>query len=89
MAEARLRFCFDGRPLQARPGSSIAAALIENGIMTWRVGRGDGRRRGLFCGIGTCFDCLVVVGEGPAVRACVTTLAEGDEIATSVTPPRR
>ncbi len=86
--EAGLSFSFEGRPLRARAGSSIAAALLDNGINSWRLGRREGRPRGLFCGIGTCFDCLVVVGDQPAVRACVTVLAEGDEISTSDTAPR-
>lgn len=88
MGEARISFHFDGRPLEARPGSSIAAALLENRITAWRLGRRAGRPRGLFCGIGTCFDCLVAVGDDQAVRACVTRIAEGDEISTSVTAPR-
>ena len=30
-----------------------------------------GAPRGLFCGIGVCFDCLVVVNGGPNQRACL------------------
>jgi predicted molibdopterin-dependent oxidoreductase YjgC len=88
VAEPPLSFTFDGRPLQARAGSSIAAGLIENGITSWRLSRRDRRPRGVFGGIGTCFDCLVAVGEEPAVRACITMLADGDEILTSATVAR-
>ena len=89
MAEEKwLSFSFDGHPLRARAGSSIAAALLDNGITAWRLSRRDRRPRGVFCSIGTCFDCLVVVGDQPAARACVTGLAEGDEVSTSATAPR-
>lgn len=78
-----VRFSFDGRPLRAPRGSTVGAALTGNGIRAWRFTRGRGRPRGVFCGIGTCFDCLVDVNGRPAVRACVTRLAEGDAVSTS------
>ena len=78
-----LSFFFDGRPMRASAGVTIAGALIENGVRAWRTTRVLGQPRGLLCGIGTCFDCLVDVGERQAVRACLTPLHEGDEVRTS------
>lgn len=78
-----VRFSFDGRDLTAPAGSTIGAALLANGIRSWRVTRGRGRPRGLFCGIGACFDCLVDVNDARAVRACVVGLADGDVVRTS------
>ena len=75
-------FSFDGRRLEAAAGSTIAAALLANGVRSWRVTRVAGQRRGLLCGIGTCFDCLVGLGSGPAVRACVTPLEDGAAVTT-------
>jgi len=63
---------FDGRPVPAEPGQTIAAALIAAGITAWRTTRHAGRPRGLFCGIGACFDCLVTVDGVPDLRACLT-----------------
>ncbi|MEP6598439.1 MAG: (2Fe-2S)-binding protein [Actinomycetota bacterium] len=73
-------FTFDGRPITAPVGSTIGAALWAAGVRQWRTTRVFGRPRSLFCGIGQCFDCLVRVNGGLPVRACVTTVVEGDEV---------
>jgi predicted molibdopterin-dependent oxidoreductase YjgC len=78
-----VRFRFDGQVLEAPAGVSVAGGLLANGIRSWRMSRITGAPRGLFCGIGTCFDCLVDVNESAAVRACLTPLSEGDEVRTS------
>ncbi|RZS32852.1 2Fe-2S iron-sulfur cluster protein [Herbihabitans rhizosphaerae] len=77
-----MKVTVDGVPTVARPGQTVAAALIERGQTSWRDTRIGGRPRGLFCGIGVCFDCLVVVNGVPDVRACQRVLADGDEIRT-------
>jgi predicted molibdopterin-dependent oxidoreductase YjgC len=80
-AQRRLvSFTFEGRPLSAPAGSSIGAALWAVGVRQLRTTRVLGRPRGLFCGIGQCFDCLVRIGGGPVVRACVTPVHEGDAV---------
>jgi NADH dehydrogenase/NADH:ubiquinone oxidoreductase subunit G len=76
------RITVDGRPVECRPGTTIAAALIAAGIDSWRTTRRGGDRRGLFCGIGVCFDCLVSVDGGPPVRACLAPVRPGDRIRT-------
>jgi glycine/D-amino acid oxidase-like deaminating enzyme len=78
-----VHFRFDGRQLAAPRGSTIAGALLSNGERAWRTTRTGGQRRGLFCGIGTCFDCLVDLNGDNAVRACVALLKDGDEVRTS------
>jgi predicted molibdopterin-dependent oxidoreductase YjgC len=64
-------FSFDGRPVPFRPGQSVGAALTAAGVRSWRTTRVAARPRGLFCGIGVCFDCLVVVDGRPNERACL------------------
>lgn len=73
---------FDGRPLPVRPGQTVAAVLLAAGVRSWRTTRKAGRPRGLFCGIGACFDCLVTVNGTPSVRACLTVARPGDVITT-------
>lgn len=73
---------FDGDPVAVRTGQTIAAALIASGRISWRTTRGGGRPRGLFCGIGVCFDCLVTVNGSRSVRACLLTAAPGDVVLT-------
>jgi predicted molibdopterin-dependent oxidoreductase YjgC len=71
---------FDGREIPFEPDQSVAAALIAAGIRSWRRTRGDGAPRGLFCGIGACYDCLVVINGRPAERACLAPAQDGDAI---------
>ena len=70
-------FTFDGGSIEFRSGQSIGAALIAAGIRSWRTTRVQGRPRGVFCGIGICFDCLVVVDGAPNQRACRVLAADG------------
>lgn len=70
---------FDGRELPVSPGQTVAAVLMAAGVRSWRTTRVGGRPRGLFCGIGVCFDCLVTI-NGVASRACLVTARPGDVI---------
>lgn len=81
---------FDGSRVTAVPGQTVGAALWAAGVRSWRTTRGAGAPRGLFCGIGVCFDCLVTIDGTPNRRACVvparpdmqitTQLGGGDEV---------
>jgi len=76
------RMTFRGAEVPAEPGQSVGAALVAAGIVDWRTTRKQGRPRGLFCGIGVCFDCLVTVNDRPNQRACLVPLRPGDAIRT-------
>jgi NADH dehydrogenase/NADH:ubiquinone oxidoreductase subunit G len=76
-----MRFTFDGVQIAARPGETLAAALIR-----------AGRPAGYFCGIGVCFGCLVTVDGVAAQRACLTPVPDGavvhrDPMLHRATPP--
>jgi len=73
-------FLFDGKEIEAEPGQSVGAALIAAGYRSWRTTRHAGAPRGVFCGIGICFDCLVTVNGHPNQRACLTEAKDGDEV---------
>lgn len=73
-------FAFDGAPVPFRPGQSVGAALAASGITSWRTTRGGGEPRGLFCGIGVCYDCLLSVDGLRSQRACVTAACEGQDV---------
>ncbi len=73
---------FDGRPIPAQDGWTVGAALTAAGIRSWRTTRVAGAPRGLFCGIGVCFDCLVTVNGAPSLRACLVPARPGDSIST-------
>lgn len=80
-APATVSFRFEGRALAARPGLSVAAALLEAGIRGFRESPVSGAPRGPFCLMGTCFECLVEIDGRSGVQACMVPLAEGMEIA--------
>lgn len=71
------RMTFRGAEVPAEPGQSVGAALVAAGILDWRTTRGQGRPRGLFCGIGVCFDCLITVDGARTERACLVPAADG------------
>ena len=67
---------FDGRPLSALPGETVAAALSAAGILAYRR-TATGAPRGLWCGMGACFDCLVTIDGRANQRACLAKVAAG------------
>ncbi|CDR08273.1 (2Fe-2S)-binding protein [Streptomyces iranensis] len=78
------RLTFDGRTVTARPGQSVGAALVAAGIVAWRTTRRESRPRGLFCGIGVCFDCLITVDGRPGQRACLVPARDGMRLSAEV-----
>lgn len=74
---SELELTFDGRPVPARRGQSVGAALAGAGISSWRTTEKKGRPRGLFCGIGVCFDCLITADGVPNQRACLIPARDG------------
>ena len=71
---------FEGRPVPAVVGDSVGAALTRAGVRAWRNTRRKGRPRGLFCGIGICYDCLLTIDGAPDQRACLVPAADGMEL---------
>ncbi len=70
-------FRFGDRDIPFRDGQTVGAALMAAGVRSWRTTRLHGRPRGLFCGIGICFDCLVVIDGRPNQRACLALARDG------------
>ncbi|AEG60528.1 (2Fe-2S)-binding protein [Desulforamulus ruminis] len=73
----KVTFIFDGKKLEGYEGETIAAALHAAGVRTLRESGHLHRPRGLFCNIGNCSSCLMVVNGEPNVRVCVERLQEG------------
>lgn len=72
----------DGEPLTGLAGQTIGGLLLSAGRTSWRTTARHSRPRGLFCGIGVCYDCVVTVNDLPDVRACQRKAAEGDVVLT-------
>ncbi|MBY6162763.1 FAD-dependent oxidoreductase [Mameliella alba] len=74
-----MRFTWNGAPVEARPGDSIAAALTAAGVR--RLGSGcQGQDRAMFCGMGVCQDCAVQVDGQVGQLACMTKVTPGMDV---------
>ena len=75
----KLSFRFDGELVEAFEGETVAAALLAVGVR--RLAARQGAPRGVFCNMGVCQECTVLVGrEGGAKapqRACMTEVEDG------------
>ncbi|SEM46764.1 (2Fe-2S)-binding protein [Streptacidiphilus jiangxiensis] len=80
--EPGFEFSFDGEPVPALPGQTVAAALWQADRLAWRRTRVGDRPRGAFCGMGACYDCLVELDGVPNVRACLAPVTPGAEVRT-------
>jgi predicted molibdopterin-dependent oxidoreductase YjgC len=72
----------DGRPIPAKTGEPIAAALLAAGVRVFRETPKKKTPRGIYCGIGRCTDCVMIVDGEPNVRTCVTPAREGMQVRT-------
>lgn len=72
-----ITFLFNGREIHAETGMTIGAALLKAGIRELRSTRFDQQPRGMFCAIGSCFDCVVTVDGVANRRACITPATAG------------
>jgi hypothetical protein len=72
---------FEGRPIPARPGDSVAAALLASDIRVTRGTALSNAPRGPYCMMGACFDCLAVVDGRENVQTCLEPVRDGMRIA--------
>lgn len=73
----KVTFTFDGKTMEGFAGEPIAVALKTNGVMIHRYTTKEHKPRGIFCAIGRCTDCVMVVNGKPNIRTCVTPLESG------------
>ena len=72
-----IKFIFDGKEFEGYEGEPIAAALKAAGVMVHRYTQKEHKPRGIFCAIGRCTDCVMIVDGVPNIRTCITPLKEG------------
>ena len=86
--EQPVTISIDSTPITVDTGTTVAGAMIAQGVTAWRSTRNNERPRGLFCGIGACFDCLVTIDSVPNQRACMVRVCEGQQIDTDIAKER-
>ena len=67
----------DGAAVRAFEGETVSAALLAEGRRVLRTTARTGEPRGMYCGIGLCFDCVMTIDGRPNVRACRTPVRDG------------
>lgn len=78
----KITFTFDDQIMEGYEGEPIAMALKAAGIQIHRYTLKRHEPRGIFCAIGRCTDCVMIVDGKPNVRTCVTPLKEGMKVQT-------
>jgi D-hydroxyproline dehydrogenase subunit gamma len=81
----RVEILLDGEPAVAYEGESVAAAVMAARSLALRR-TGDDEPRGYFCGMGVCFDCVMVVDGVPQTRTCVTWVRDGMAVEHQIGP---
>jgi aerobic-type carbon monoxide dehydrogenase small subunit (CoxS/CutS family) len=78
-----LTFTFEAVTLRAAAGSSIATALLQNGVDCFRHSVRSNSPRMPYCLMGACFECTVLA-DGVPVQACLTPIVAGMSIEREV-----
>jgi D-hydroxyproline dehydrogenase subunit gamma len=76
-----LSFAVDGATHRAAAGTTVAAALLNAGVWSFRTAVTGGARAPL-CGMGACHECRVTIDGVAHRRACLVPLAEGMVVRT-------
>ncbi|MFH2040522.1 MAG: (2Fe-2S)-binding protein [Chloroflexota bacterium] len=71
---------FNGQNITAYHGETIATVLLGSGMKMLHHSTLSGEPRGVFCGMGLCYDCLVTLNGEPNIRACRTYAQPGDVV---------
>ena len=77
-----VKFTYNGIELEGYEGEPIAATLKAAGVMVHRYTKKEHKPRGIFCAIGRCTDCVMVVDGVANVRTCITPLVAGMDVRT-------
>ena len=85
MSEAMISIRIDGATCDIPAGVTLAHALSAR-APALRLSPRDAAPRGLFCGMGLCFECMVEV-DGIRRRACLTPVRAGMEVRTGAADP--
>jgi sarcosine oxidase, subunit alpha len=69
---------WDGKKIATKKGHTIAEALLSYGVRIFRKTMNHSPR-GVYCNMGTCYECRMIVNGMPNVRTCMTTATRAAE----------
>ncbi len=85
---SKITITIDGATAMAEAGESVAAVLLRQ-VEPWsRLTSISQRKRGPYCMMGVCFDCLAEVDGVASVQTCLKPVSEGMRV-TRQTGKRR
>lgn len=73
----KVTISFEGRPIEASVGSTVAAAVLVAGDGHTRKSPISGQPRAPFCQMGVCFECLMKINGQPNRQACLVLVEDG------------
>jgi predicted molibdopterin-dependent oxidoreductase YjgC len=76
----KISIYFEEKQVDALEGEPIASALMSAGIRHFRKTVKNKENRGIFCAIGRCTDCMMIVDGQPNVRTCTTLVRDGMKV---------
>jgi len=79
---AQISITVDGERMVAFEGESVAAAMIGAGRRTFRYSAKRSEPRSLYCGIGVCQECRMIIDGIINTRACMTQVRAGMVVKT-------
>ena len=77
---AKVNIRVNGKVFTAYEGETVHATLLAAGYRVLRKTPKTHQPRGIFCGMGVCYDCLVTINGEPNQRACMTRVEDRMEI---------
>ena len=81
---ATLTLTVDGKPIRARIGDTVAAAMLAAGIEHCRTTPVSGAPRAPYCLMGVCFECLVTVDGVGSRQGCLVPVREVMKVETQL-----
>ncbi|MDG2405450.1 MAG: (2Fe-2S)-binding protein [Paracoccaceae bacterium] len=75
-----IQILVDGNLIACSPGIPLSQVLSQH-YTSWRHSPRLHQPRGMYCGMGVCFECMVDV-DGTLRRSCLTDSAAGMTVTT-------
>lgn len=81
LSSETVRIEYDGKEIDVPSGVSVAAAVLgRTHDRHCRNSTISGEKRGPYCLIGVCHECLMEINGRPYQQACLTTVEDGMKI---------
>jgi len=77
-------FFYNEMPIVSFKGETIAGALLANEIKICRITNKINESRGFYCGMGTCWECTMIVNDTHSVRTCITLCKPEMKVKTQI-----